>query len=94
MVWNRAKRFKILKAGMQNILGGLAPDTPWELRNQLSLNPFFLSAPFLYPLKTSENLKVFFMFSGVIKKQHQGVEKGSIGNEWDKRSSSILYAYA
>ena len=36
------------------------------------LNPFFPNAPFLYPLKKSENRK-FFCF--------QGVEKGCIGNE-------------
>ena len=38
------------------------------------LNPFFLSAPFLYPLKTSQNPKVFWCFLGV--------EKGSTGNKW------------
>ena len=37
-------------------------------------NPFVPNAPFLYPLKTSENLKVFWCF--------QGVEKGCIGNKW------------
>ena len=39
-------------------------------------NPFFPKAPFFYPLKTSENRKVFWCF--------QGVEKGCIGNEWVK----------
>ena len=39
-----------------------------------SLKPFVYNAPFLYPLKASENLKVFWCF--------QGVEKGCIGNEW------------
>ena len=38
------------------------------------INPFFPNAPFLYPLKTSKNLTVFWYF--------QGVEKGCIGNEW------------
>ena len=38
------------------------------------LNPFVPNAPFVYPLKTSENSKVFWCF--------QGVEKGYIGNEW------------
>ena len=37
-------------------------------------NPFVPSAPFLYPLKTSENLKVFLC--------SQGAEKWCIGNEW------------
>ena len=40
----------------------------------ISFNPFVLNAPFLYPLKTSENLTVFSCF--------QGVEKEYIRNEW------------
>ena len=40
------------------------------------LNPFFPNAPFLCPLKTSENLTVFLWF--------QGAEKGRIGNKWVK----------
>ena len=43
------------------------------------INPFVPSAPFLYPLKTSENLTVFWCF--------QEVEKGRIGNEWVKEIS-------
>ena len=39
-----------------------------------SLNPFVINATFLYPLKTSEKLTVFWCF--------QGLEKGCIGNEW------------
>ena len=41
------------------------------------LNPFVPNEPFLYPLKTSENLKVLWCF--------QGVKKGCIGNKWLKR---------
>ena len=41
-----------------------------------------LNAPFLYPLKTSENHKVFWYF--------QWVEKESIGNEWVKRQNYFL----
>ena len=37
---------------------------------EFNFNPFVPNAPFLYPLKTSENL--------------QGFEKGCIGNEWVK----------
>ena len=40
-------------------------------------NLFVPNAPFLYPLKMSENRKVFGCF--------QGVEKGCIGNECVKR---------
>ena len=40
---------------------------------QNHLNPFVHNALFLYPLKTSENLSVFWYF--------QGVEKGCIGKE-------------
>ena len=42
----------------------------------LFINPFVPNAPFLYYVKTSENLTVFCF---------QGVEKGCIGNEWVKR---------
>ena len=38
----------------------------------MTLNPFLANAPFLYLLKTSENL--FWCF--------RGVGKGCIGNEW------------
>ena len=41
-----------------------------------SPNPFVPNAHFFCPLKTSENLKVFWCF--------QAVEKGRIGNEWVK----------
>ena len=34
----------------------------WRLPN--CLNPFVPTAPFLYPLKTSENLYDFLIFSG------------------------------
>ena len=37
------------------------------------VNPFVPNAPFLYPLKTPENRKVFWCF--------QGVDKGCIGNK-------------
>ena len=47
-----------------------------------SVNPFVPSAPFLYPLKTSENLKVFWCF--------QGVEKGCTGNEWVKNTLTTV----
>ena len=38
------------------------------------INQSVSNAPFLYPLKTSENLKVLWCF--------QRVEKGFIGNEY------------
>ena len=41
-----------------------------------SFNPFIPKAPFLYLLKTSENLTVFWWL--------QGVEKRCIGNKWVK----------
>ena len=46
------------------------------------INPFVPNAPFLYPLKTSENRKLFSYF--------QGVEKGCTGNEWVKQVSNLL----
>ena len=44
-------------------------------------NPFAPNAPFLYPLKTSENRKVFWCF--------QGVEKGCIWDEWANKYNAI-----
>ena len=40
-----------------------------------TFNPFVPDAPFLYSLKTSKNLTVFWCF--------QGVEKGCIRNKWN-----------
>ena len=40
------------------------------------INPSAPNAPFLYPLKSSVNLKVFWCF--------QGLEKECIGKKWDK----------
>ena len=42
--------------------------------NLKKTKPFVPNAPFLYPLKTSENFKIFWCF--------QGVEKGFIGSRW------------
>ena len=44
----------------------------WECADNLYFNPFVSNAPFLYPLKKSENLTVFWCF--------QRVEKRCIGN--------------
>ena len=41
---------------------------------RIFFNLFVPNAPFLYPLKTSENSKIFWCF--------QGEEKGWIGNKW------------
>ena len=40
----------------------------------VSLNPLVSNAPFLYPLKASENRKIFWCF--------QKVENGCIGKKW------------
>ena len=47
-------------------------------QGQFPINPFVPNAPFLYPLRTSENLMVLRCF--------QRVEKGCIGNKWAKKS--------
>ena len=47
----------------------------------LYINQFDPNAPFLYPLKTSENVAVFRCF--------QRVEEGCIGNKWVKQTSNI-----
>ena len=44
----------------------------------IGLNPFVPNAPFLYPVKTSENYNFFCHF--------HGVEKGCIGNECVNKS--------
>ena len=44
------------------------------------INPFVSNAPFLYPLKTSENLTVFWCF--------QGLEKGCI---WKERVKLLIH---
>ena len=43
-------------------------------------NPFVPNASYLYPLKTSENIKVFWCF--------QGVQKGCIESKWIKREKN------
>ena len=48
---------------------------------QLLVNPLVPNAPFVYPLKTSENLKAFCF---------QGVHKACIGNKWVKRDNFFL----
>ena len=49
-----------------------------------TVNPFVPNAPFLYPLKTSESLTVFWCF--------QGVGKGCIGNKCvkDKAKAALV----
>ena len=54
------------------------PLMQWRLIFHNTVNPFVPNAPFPYPLKTLENLTVFWCF--------QGVEKGCIGNEWFDKS--------
>ena len=49
------------------------------------INPFVPNAPFLFPVKTSENLKVFWRF--------QGVEKLCIGNKWVNYSLATILIY-
>ena len=47
----------------------------FSINSNMHVNPFVPNAPFLYPLKTSENLTVLCF---------QGVEEGYLGNEWVK----------
>ena len=49
----------------------------------LLINPFVPNAPFLYPLKTSENGKAFWCF--------QEIEKGCTGNKWVSNTSISLF---
>ena len=45
----------------------------FRVSHLLNVNPLQPGAVYLYPLKTSEDLKGFLMFSGGIDKQHQTV---------------------
>ena len=47
----------------------------------MNIDLFFSSEPSVYPLKTLENLTVFWCF--------QGVDKGCIGNEWVKHKIAL-----
>ena len=51
---------------------------------EISINPFFPNAPFLYPLKISENFTVFWPY--------QEVEKGCIVSKWVNASEITLVA--
>ena len=53
-------------------------------QDSIFVNSFVPNGPFLYTLKTSENLKVFWYF--------QGAEKGCIGNEWVKIDFSWFFS--
>ena len=57
----------------------------WRLIPMFNFNPFIPNVPFFYPLKTSENRKVFWCF--------QGIQKGCIGNEcvWVKLVSKHVF---
>ena len=59
---------------------GLIQSRMFKIR-RLNINPFVPNAPFLYPLKTSENLKIFWCF--------KEVEKGYTGYEWVRPPWSI-----
>ena len=45
------------------------------------INPFVPNASFLWPLKTLENLKIFWYFQGVVK--------GCIGNKWVNEGNPV-----
>ena len=53
----------------------------WLIFLHANINPFVPNAPFLYSLKTSENLTVFWCI-------HE-VEKRCIGNKWIKKKERI-----
>ena len=74
------------------ILTGFWPLTIWQKSSLVNIwqgsllksdiNPFVSNAPFLYPLKTLENLTLCWCF--------QGVEKGCSGNQLVKICTIIL----
>ena len=76
--WSKKRRQKILCP----LTSPSPPSQGVFLQPRVSFNPFVPNAFFLYPLKSSENLAVFWCF--------QGVEKGCIGNEWVKYMLATL----
>ena len=68
---NKQKQQKKLKLKNIRLFAKTSSPCIWKTRK---VNPFVTNAPFLYPLKISENHKVFSCF--------QGVEKGCIRNKW------------
>ena len=54
-----------------------------DISNARHINPFIPNAPFLYPLRTSENLTAFWYF--------KRVEKGCFGNKYVDFASSIFH---
>ena len=49
----------------------------------LNINPFVPNAPFLYPLKTSENRKIFWCI--------QGIEKECLEKKWVNQENQSFY---
>ena len=60
---------ELSRENQQGVRGKIIPPSI-----QIWVKSFVPNVSFLYPLKPSENLKVFWCF--------QGVEKGYIGNKW------------
>ena len=50
-----------------------------KITYRLAVNPFVPNAPFLYPLKTSENRKFFWCFNRKVFCFFSGVKKGVLG---------------
>ena len=68
----------------QHILQGFLKYV-WTIFRNYALNPFVPNAPFPYPLKTSENCKVFWCF--------QVVEKRCIVNKWLKGLNIYFFPF-
>ena len=82
--------FKIkstLKETRNSLCDSKKSDASWActIFPRMTIYPFVLSAPFLYPLKTSENQKVLWRF--------QGVGKWCIGNKSIKVLTTNTFHY-
>ena len=56
----------------------------WIIAGKLLVNPFFPNAPFLYHLKTSANLTIFWCFQAA-KKGCNGNELVNLCSDWKKK---------
>ena len=74
MLLNNTQHFQIFVAQAHDASLGYYMSLVARKKDDHRVNPFVPNAPFLYPLKTSENVSVFRCF--------QGVEKRCIAKEW------------
>ena len=76
-------RYSLLEGELRRFCYFLSLYIKQKIQQVLPLNRFVPNAPYLYPMKTSENPTVFWCF--------QRIEKMCIGNEWVKWAGTSLF---